>query len=304
MMLPYLWRLVCLALASFFLIHSIAAILIASATPAALRFAGRLRPKHATRWLLGLRLAPTAIAILLVAAFCVPSYLWLEPEHTTENTGLICILASFFTISLWITSLARTTRAIARSRRFLRSSGRSPIVALAGILRPHVVISPDVIAALSRDQLNAALRHEEGHRISRDNLKRFLIQLAPGIFPGLGGFAPLERAWLRFTEWAADDFAVAGDSRRSLSLASALVRVARLGDRRPVPCTASLLGDPSDLSARVDRLLHPAPAIPKNTPRRSRLIAATIATSLVVAAIAALPATLPVVHRLLETLVR
>jgi len=207
MTLPYSWRLVCLALASFFLIHSIAAVLIASATPAALRFAGGLRPKQATRWLLALRLAPSAIALLVIAAFCVPSYLWLEPDHTAENVGLICVLASFFTIALLTFSAARATRAIARSRRFLRSAGRSPIVALTGILHPRIVISPEVIAALSADQLVAALRHEEGHRISRDNLKRLLIQLAPGILPGLGGFGPLERAWLRFTEWAADDFA-------------------------------------------------------------------------------------------------
>jgi len=302
MTLPYSWRLVCLALASFFLIHSIAAVLIASATPAALRFAGRLRPKQATRWLLALRLAPSAIALLVIAAFCVPSYLWLEPDHTAENVGLICVLASFFTIALLTFSAARATRAIARSRRFLRSAGRSPIVALTGILHPRIVISPEVIAALSADQLVAALRHEEGHRISRDNLKRLLIQLAPGILPGLGGFGPLERAWLRFTEWAADDFAVAGDSRRSLSLAASLVRVARLGDRQPLPCATSLLGDPSDLSARVDRLLHPAPAAENKTPRRSGFIAAMIVCTFAIAAL--LPATLPLVHRLLETLVQ
>ena len=112
-------------------------------------------------------------------------------------------------------------------------------------------------------QLAAALRHEEAHRISRDNLKRLLLLLAPGLLPGLHGFGAIERGWARFSEWAADDDAVAGDAHRSLSLAAALVRVARMGGSAPVsPLTAAFLGDSREISARVDRLLSPAPPEP------------------------------------------
>ncbi|HEV2687996.1 MAG TPA: M56 family metallopeptidase [Bryobacteraceae bacterium] len=267
-------------------------------------------------------MAPSGFAALLVLAFCVPSYLWLEPEQAIENVGLGCILASFCGIAVWTLAVARGLRAGVRSRRYLRScqtlgrvaqlekpvwlvDGATPLLALAGIVHPRLVISSEVVGALSAEQLDAALRHEEAHRISRDNLKRLLILLSPGILPGLGGFGALERGWARFTEWAADDRAVAGSPRRSLSLAAALVRVARLGEaRQPAPCMTSLLGDRSDLSARVDRLLRGTPAV-ENPASRKGLFVGVLALGLTCAAAAVLlPASLSTVHRLLETLVR
>src|SRR4029077_12109018 len=96
------------------------------------------------------------------------------------------------------------------------------------------------------------------HRISRDNLKRLLLMLAPGLIPFVNPWQRLERSWARFTEWAADDMAVVGHPGRSLALASALVRVARAGPYPyPPPLVASLVGSGADLAARVNRLLDP-----------------------------------------------
>ena len=112
----------------------------------------------------------------------------------------------------------------------------------------------------SPEQRDAALSHERAHCNSGDNLKRFLILLAPDAVPMWGTFHGLERAWSKFTEWAADDEASAGDPQRALSLASALVRVAKMGSKpRLNYLSCSLVGGDRELSERVDRLLRPQP---------------------------------------------
>ena len=74
----------------------------------------------------------------------------------------------------------------------------------------------------------------------------------------------MEHGWSRLAEWAADDRAVNGSRRRSLALASALVRVARMGASPSAPLTTSLLGSREDLAARVERLLEGETRAPGN----------------------------------------
>ena len=96
-----------------------------------------------------------------------------------------------------------------------------------------------------------------------------------------------------------------GDCRRSLSLAAALVRVARLRPASyPSPVITSLLNEGRDLAVRVDRLLRAAPASEK--PGRGMPVvaasAALVLTGLLVAVMLR-PATFYSVHRLLEDLI-
>ena len=233
-----------------------------------MRAARRMRPRLAERFLLALRLLPAALALFVVAGLCVPSYLWLEPEISAEEVGAGCLTAAILAAALWTISTARGVRAAVRSARHARSCERlgrrstlpgsrlpvwildapAPLLALVGVFRSRVAISSPVMSALSAGQLAAALRHEEAHRVSRDNLKRLLLLLAPGLLPGFHGFDAIERGWARFTEWAADDDAVAGDAHLSLSLAAALVRIARMGGApAPSPLTASFLGDSREI---------------------------------------------------------
>ena len=152
----------------------------------------------------------------------------------------------------------------------------APFLALVGVFASRIAISRPVIKALSTPQLAAALRHENAHRISRDNLKRLLLLLAPRLLPGFHGFDAIERGWARFTEWAADDDAVAGDAHLSLSLAAALVRIARMGGTPQVlPLSTSFWAIAREISARVDRLLNPAPpaAPPSRRPQPCSLLA-------------------------------
>jgi len=315
----------CLSLAAFFLVHLAVGLMVLAITPAAVRKAGRIAPRSATRWLLALRLAPLGCSVFVVAAFCVPSYLWLEPETAVEQVGFVCLGSALLGLAVWCVSIARVVRAAARSLRYIARCRRagistelegdpSPVwimegatgsLMLAGIVRPRLFISRRVITALSADQLQAAVRHESAHRVSRDNLKRLLMLLAPGVLPCFRGFESLEAHWARYTEWAADDSAVDGDSGRSLSLAAALVRVARLTPASyPSPVIASMLDEGRDLAARVDRLLRGAPVSGK--PSRGMPVvtasAAVVLTGMLVSAMLQ-PATFHSVHRLLEELI-
>jgi len=329
MTLAYLPRLLCISLATLFLVHLVLGVAVSLVARSAARIGERIRPRLAARCLLMLRLLPAMGAALVVVVVCLPSYLWLEPEAPTERVGFGCIAVALLGVAMWGVSLARGLRAAAGSRRFLRRcqragrpahlpagharawmdawivDGAAPLLALGGIVRPRVIVSRRVVSALSPEQLAAALRHERAHWTSRDNLKRLCILLTPGILPFSGSSRTLERAWTQFTEWAADDRAVAGSARRSFALAAALVRVARMTAEAPTfPLAFLLLGDTDRLAARVDRLLRGAP--PSRRPARPQPMLALSAVLLMVGSLAVAilqPGALYSVHVALEHLV-
>jgi beta-lactamase regulating signal transducer with metallopeptidase domain len=326
MIFPYLARLVCLCLAAFFLVHASLGLAVSASASRAVRFASRMTPAHGARLLLALRLFPAAFALFVVAGLCTPSYLYLEPKGAPEPMGPACLAAALMGLAVWGSSIARATRALARSLQHIRQcrrqsremrlpgerkaawviEGTAPCVMLAGVFRPRMVISRGVVAALSAEQLSAVVRHERAHGASRDNLKRLLVLLAPGILPFASGFRNLERAWAKISEWAADDRAAAGKARRSLSLAAALVRVARLGSAASTPALAtSLMADGADLSERVDRLLRPARSTARR-PQREPILTASAGLLLTGALIAVMahPVTLHSAHECLEFLIQ
>jgi hypothetical protein len=326
MILPYLARLVCLCLAAFFLVHAASGLLVSAMTPWAVRLSSRMPAVRGARLLLALRLFPAAFGLFVVAGLCTPSYLYLEPKGAPEEMGIACLAAALMGLTVWGWSIARAAGAMMRSLRHIRQvrgrsremrlpgerkaawviEGTAPCVMLAGVFRPRMVISRDVVAALSAEQLSAVIRHERAHGISRDNLKRLLVLLAPGVAPFVSGFRNLERAWAKTAEWAADDRAAAGKTRRSLSLAAALVRVARLGAAVAAPALAtSLMADGADLSERVDRLLRPAKRITRRGHREPIL---TVSAGMLLAgaliAVIAHPVTLHSAHECLEFLIQ
>ena len=327
MTLPYLLKLLCLCLASFFLAHLALAVAVWVGTPAALRIAARIRPALGARFLIFLRLLPAGLSGFIVAGICVPSYLWLEPKTATgEGVGWVCLTLSVLTVTLGAVSISRGLVALARSVRYLRYCQRrglrtelpgesSPawiveeppaLFAIAGIVRPRLLVSRQVMRLLSGDQLAAALRHERAHWTSRDNLKRLTLLLAPDMLPFFHGFGALERSWARYSERAADDRAVGGHASHSLSLATALVRVSRLGTTpRASLLVAPLLAD-DDLPGRVERLLSaPPPTDNAHVKWMSCLLAgAAVILSGTVIALGLQPAFLYPVHRVLEHLIR
>src|ERR1039458_4432118 len=94
MMGSYLFRLLCLSMASFFLVHLALGAALSVLAPAAIRLSERLRPQLAARLLLLLRLAPTGLSLLMVAGLLAPSYLWLEPRATIEPIGWVWLVAA------------------------------------------------------------------------------------------------------------------------------------------------------------------------------------------------------------------
>jgi Zn-dependent protease with chaperone function len=262
MILPYALRLVCVCLGSFFLVHLALSLLAWALAPWALRRAERVAASRSAEagasLLLGLRLSPAALAIGTVAALCLPSFLAFENERGAEAAGLPFVATAALGAAVWAIALGRSLRALARSRRCVAKSAEgAPFLGLAGVWNPRVVVSPNVVEALGSEQLAAALRHEQGHRVSGDNWKRLALTLAPGPLPMVCGFRAVDRAWARFAEWAADDWAVEQDAGCSLSLAEALVRVARLGAApKTSPLISAFVPADEDISIRVERLLN------------------------------------------------
>jgi Zn-dependent protease with chaperone function len=311
MILPYLPRLVILSLALFFLVQIFMSGAVSLLAPLAIRRLRRNKP--AANLLFFLRLLPTGLALLAVAVLGVPSYLKLEPEATMERVGWASLVAAMLGAVIWSVSIIRTWRAIRSSSGWVRNCERagvatalpgtslpilvvknpSPIFVLAGILRPRLIVSQEVLDTLSSAQLTAVLRHEDGHRAAHDNLKRLLILLAPV------SSTLLDRMWATQAEWAADD---SGADR--LHLAEALVRVARIGAMPASPgMFSSLMADERDLSARVERLLE-SPTAGMHAARWTPRLIGVAATVTLLTAVTLLYAALPSVHDALEYLIR
>jgi len=303
----YLVKLACFSLATFFAVNVAAGAVVSLLTSWSIRLAERMRAQTAARFLFAIRMAPAALGVAAVFGLCVPSYLWFEPEVASEQIGALCLAASIAALLIGIRATLRAGHALEKSRAYLascRAGGSAEVVAgqtalvvsaprttaLAGVFRPTVVLSRDVLETLSPEQLDAVMSHERSHAVTRDNLKRLALLLAPGVF----SLARLEQAWRRYAEWAADDLAVAQNRRRSIALAEALVRVARMGSHNEAPLATSLLGE--DLEARVERLLN------GESPRRPLPWKACTAAAVVSTAILLRPSTFDLVHRALETL--
>jgi Zn-dependent protease with chaperone function len=322
MILSYGLRLICLCLVSYFAVNAAAGMTIVFASRMVLRIAETMPARSAARFLFAMRMLPFALGSGAMLGLCVPSYLWLEPQAASERIGFACMAFAILGGLSCAGSAARVVRALVatiRCNRAWRRAGSetqmpgessmavilqkdAPVLALVGVFHPRLVVSQSVVHALSTEQLELALQHEQAHRVSRDNLKRLFLLLAPTLIPFLRGFSYLEGNWARFSEWAADDDAVRGDSYRALCLAAALLRLARMGAGKPLTCVhTALLPADQDLAARVDRLLRVQP-LQAVAPIRKRTLASSASVILAVclAILLILPSTLPSVHRLLE----
>ncbi len=312
MSLPYLPRLLCLALACFLLLYGAAALVMALAAPWAVRWAKARPAPGAANLLFVLRLLPAGLAATVTLLVCVPGYVWFESETFSESVGLVCLSLAAACGALCVFLAVRAGHSLACSVWFARRCRQSgsetnlpgshppvlvietlqPCLALIGILYPRIIVSQGVLRALTGQELSVVLSHESAHQTAFDNLKRLCLLVLPGS-------KSLERSWIAFAEYAADQRAVVGDPARSVALASALVKIARLG-ATPQPALATpFLADASDLAVRVDRLLVDAPS-PGSAAKVSWYV---FGVALAAIPIVFRPATFRFVHALLERLV-
>ncbi len=220
--------------------------------------------------LFGVRMFPFLTAVVITAAFTVPSFLLLEPRAIHESVGDIPLTLALCGAALGIFGLLNAVLALRKASRtiatwtlaaepvqssspvpVLRVFRRIPAMTAAGILHPKVLLSSSTEFVLNDNELRTALNHEVAHIRRRDNLKKLLLRFV--VFPGMRG---LETAWLEATEMAADDAAVSTTSE-ALDLAAALIKLSGLPPSEPpADLTAALVhGSASVVNARIERLI-------------------------------------------------
>jgi hypothetical protein len=268
---------------------------------------------------LSLRLAPTAAGALFAGLIFLPAFLLFEPRNSGEQvSAAILALTLLATVPLlrcgreavaaWRSTRARVTGWLTDAEPLrLRDTPSCPayvvhapfpVVAVVGVRRPFLVVSRTVLETCSGDELSAILAHEATHLRRRDNLKRLLMLTTPDLLAGTAAARDMELRWQRASEEAADDGA---GSQRSLDLAAALVKVARLAQGLPAPpATMAAFCRGDDIARRVTRLTADRPRARAGRVRGSLLagLALASATALVLTA-----GTLESVHAVAELFV-
>src|SRR5438067_3197361 len=152
--------------------------------------------RSAAFWL-ALRLLPAATSIAFVVFLFAPSYWQYEPRAVEPFDAWLgaFAIAVFAVIGAafgrgcfsWYRA-SRSTRAWLRIARPIRAAAAipayevpldAPMMALAGVVRPRLIVTRGVVQALTADELRAAVAHEIGHLRAWDNLKRLAMRAAP-----------------------------------------------------------------------------------------------------------------------------
>jgi Zn-dependent protease with chaperone function len=174
-----------------------------------------------------------------------------------------------------------------------------PALTVAGVREPRVLVSRAAARLLEAREMRTALQHEVAHIRHRDNLKKLFFNFTA--FPGMSG---LEAAWSDAGEFAADDAAVSTASD-ALDLASALIKLSRLGPITETPelATALVEGQNATLNSRVARLLawQQDTALP---PEPMPWFVVTAGIAFTVAVVASYSTVLEGIHEVTEWLVR
>jgi Zn-dependent protease with chaperone function len=318
MSVDFFTRAAMVGLASYAVVSTAAAIAAWAAWRRLMAIRGSASPQQTAARLFAARLSPSALG-LSAAIVMVSAFVLFEPNLDRETVGYAVLIPALLGAALLASSATRIAlalRASARLRRLwhtpdpvhvtgcpveiLRADTVFPVVALAGWIKPRLIVASRVLDACSPAELRAVIAHELAHLESRDNLRRAALAVCPDVLAGSRAARDMEHAWAEASELAADDRAAGATATSRLDLASALVKVARLGadvPAPPLPASALFRGEP--IADRVRRLLSPPPAPP---PAR-RWIAPAMAVAAGIATMVAF-ASMPYLFNLVEAAIR
>jgi len=283
--------------------------------------------RRSASWLLAARLMPAVLSAGFVVGIFLPSYWRLEPRDFAEDldftltilaAGAIAVLATAFgrgAVAWWGASRrARSWTNVGEPLALegvkfpaFRIEAAEPVMALAGILRPRLIVTRGLIEALTSDELAASLEHEIGHYRAWDNLKRLAMRAAPDVLRWMPAACAIEREWAAASERRADAVAsITGNRQMRLALASALVKVARLMPViTPMNEPISTLVGGGEIAARVQCLIDDSHDRGGNRARCQKVwcaVGATVGVALL--GVVAYGPLLEAVHRVTEMLVR
>lgn len=267
-----------LALAALLTFNAIASLLTALLWRAIRRRTVGWKSGSRAQLLFVLRVFPSVISVICVAALLLPAYIVHEPREGAETVSfklgfLAAISAIGIALAIWRGAAAWVvTRRLIKN--WLRHSERIeleqinlpayrlkhsfPVIALVGAFRPRLFIADQLFDALSPAELQAAIAHECGHLAALDNLKRALLRACRDSLTIAPCGRLLDRAWAEESELAADEYAAQGGGVVALDLAAALIKIARLashGARPMIPAGALLIGENAGgIAGRVKRL--------------------------------------------------
>jgi beta-lactamase regulating signal transducer with metallopeptidase domain len=283
----------------------------------------RLPAAAAARWLFAVRALPAAGASALALGLVVPAFVLYEPPGTAETAGAVLIGFAALAAGLLVRGAVRAWRSyrasaalvaawMASARRVqlegvaipaYRLESEFPLVAVAGLWRPRLLVAGSVLDTCTARELALVLAHEQAHVRARDNLRRLLLDAAPDLLSGTASGSAMLRSWHQAAEEAADERALAGASRAAAcDLAGALIKVARLAPAAcPLPLPASAFFRGESLERRVRRLLAWSPPRSQDSSRLRQLAAAASAGALAAAALVL--DLLVAVHKVTEQLV-
>jgi Zn-dependent protease with chaperone function len=247
-----------------------------------------LTAQQKSQRIFALRIFPSAAAFVFITAFLLPAYFLFEPLKSGEvvsvkllllaSISVLGIASAFFRVLLTWRATRRLVQNWLLNAKPVVLEGVSipvysirhafPVIAVVGAVRPRMFVAQQILDSLEAAELQAAIAHEQGHLISRDNLKRALMRFCRDLLLIPYGHR-LERAWAESAEVAADEYAARiGGKKMMLNLATALIKIARMvpeGAKPAMPAGAFLIDKQScDVSARVHNLLQLAEV--KNLP--------------------------------------